>query len=434
VPKDADELRKLQDEKELKQLQNAIANETYATDWRGKLLVTDTGKPRAVLFNCLVALLYAPEWKAVLAFNESSFDVVARLRPPWADQRNTPFIWSDEDDGRAAAWLQQQGIMAGKDLAGQAVQIVAHEHAFHPIREYLDLLHWDGTKRIDGWLTQYLNAFPSAYLRAVGPKWLIGAVARVYRPGCKNDTCPILEGPQDQKKSTAVRVLAGDRFFSDDISDIGSKDSVMQTRGVWIIELAELDSLSRADTAKVKSFMSRQVDRIRPPYGRRVIEAPRECVFIGTTNHDTYLKDETGARRFWPVKVGLIDIDSLRRDRDQLWAEARQRFEDGDKWWLDSTQHKQLAHEETTSRYEEDVWQEIIHQWIDAREDVSITEVLEHCLKITEKRLWSRAEQMRVGRCLRVLNFERFQQRVEGRREYRYRRINSNPGNRVVTT
>ena len=141
----------------------------------------------------------------------------------------------------------------------------------------------------------------------MGAKWLIGGVARIFQPGCKVDTCLILEGEQGLLKSTALRTLAGDAFFTDDIADLGSKDSVMQTRGVLIIELAELDSMSR-EVSRVKAFMSRQVDRIRPPYGRRVIEVPRECIFAGTTNKDTYLKDETGGRRFWPVKVGAVSV------------------------------------------------------------------------------------------------------------------------------
>jgi putative DNA primase/helicase len=182
-----------------------------------------------------------------------------------SNRSTVPFAWTDEQDVLTAAWLQLHGIPVNREIAGQAVQTIAREHPFHPIRDYLNSLVWDGIERIDNWLTLYLGVGPSDYVSAVGGKFLIGAVARVHRPGAKNDTCLILEGSQGALKSTALRTLAGDEFFSDDIADLGSKDSVLQTRGVWIIELAELDSMSKGEVSRVKAFMSRQVDRVRPP-------------------------------------------------------------------------------------------------------------------------------------------------------------------------
>ena len=302
-------------------------------------------------------------------------------RPCITRAPEVPFPWADEHDILTAAWMQHQGIAANKEIAGQAAQAVSREHPFHPIRDYLDSLTWDGISRIDDWVTLYLGAEPSDYVRAVGSRFLIGGVARIYRPACKNDTCPIFEGPQGLLKSTALRTLAGDEFFTDDIADLGSKDSVMQTRGVWLIELAELDSMSRSDVSRVKAFMSRQVDRIRLPYGRRVIEAPRECIFAGTTNRSDYLKDESGARRFWPIRCGVIRIDDLRRDRDQLWAEAKARFEAGCKWWLDSKVLVLAAAEEQQARYEGDAWDGLIETWIHGRESVTVSDVLELCLE-----------------------------------------------------
>ena len=164
-----------------------------------------------------------------------------------------------------ADWLQRKRIWVRKEIAAQAVHAIAREHSFHPIRMFLNSLTWDGTPRIDGWLTHYLGACLSDYRRAIGAKWLIGGIARVYKPGIKNDACLILEGPQGTLKSTALRTLAGDSFFTDDIAELGSKDSAMQTRGVLIIELAELDSMTRSEVSHVKAFMSRKRDRIRPP-------------------------------------------------------------------------------------------------------------------------------------------------------------------------
>jgi hypothetical protein len=175
-------------------------------------------------------------------------------------------------------------------------------------------LHWDGVERLDRWLSTYLGADDSDYSRAVGSRWLISAVARTFQPGAKADCCLILEGPQGIRKSTALRTIAGE-YFTDELADLGSKDAAMQTRGVWIIELSELDSLSHAEVARIKAFMSRTTDRFRPPYGMRLVESPRQCVFAGTVNHGTYLRDETGGRRFWPI-VQVFDS----------FLEAAQRF------------------------------------------------------------------------------------------------------------
>jgi predicted P-loop ATPase len=241
-------------------------------------------------------------------------------------------------------------------------------------------LKWDGVQRVDGWLSAYLGVEDNEYARAVGSRWLISAVARIFRPGAKADCCLILEGPQGIRKSTALRTLAGE-FFTDELADLGSKDAAMQTRGVLIIELSELDSLSHSEVARIKAFMSRTTDRFRPPYGMRLVESPRQCVFAGTVNHSTYLRDETGARRFWPITCGGIEVEALARDRDQLWAEAKAKFEAGCVWWLNTAELVQMASNEQIERYEGDPWEGGIARWADDRPSVSISEILEKCLQ-----------------------------------------------------
>ncbi len=414
------------------------APESIGAGWKSRLLRGKRGGILGVVANVIIALRHAPEWQGVLRFNESSMATLAVMVPPFGTHKPRPFPWADEHDVLAAAWMQHQGIPVSREIVAQAVHAIANEHSFHPIRDYLDSLKWDGTNRIDDWLSLYMGVDTSEFVRAVGPKFLIGAVARVYRPGCKNDTCPIFEGPQGAQKSTALRCLASDDFFSDDIAELGSKDSVMQTRGVWIIELSELDAMSSSEKSRVKAFMSRQVDRIRPPYGRRVIEAPRECVFAGTVNKDTYLRDETGARRFWPLKCGTIRILDLQRERDQLWAEARQRFQRGDTWWLDSKPLIESAAEAAGERYEGDPWDERIEEWLQnptarldqtghpvaelgsTRESVTVTDILVHFIG---KRLesWTQTDQTRVARSLTAKGWTRHQKRTAGRREWRYK-------------
>jgi predicted P-loop ATPase len=248
-------------------------------------------------------------------------------------------------------WLQRKGILVDVSVAAQTVQTVSKDRTFHPVRNYLESLSWDGVERLDQWLSKHLGAENNHYTRAVGARWLISEVARVSRPGVKADCCLILEGPKGGRKSTALKTLAGP-YFADELANLGSKDSVLQTHGVWIIELSELDTLNRSDVGRIKAFMSRTTDRFRPPYSKRLIESPRQCVFAGTVNHSHYLRDETGGRRFWSVACGSIDIDSLMRDRDQFWAEAKAKFDRGGIWWFETTELVEAAAAEQAERYE----------------------------------------------------------------------------------
>ncbi len=221
----------------------------------------EEGCPLANVYNALVAFRHAPEWQGVLWFDESRQTIVARSSPPW-EVRTIPFDWTDEDDVRANAWLQCRQIGVCKSVAADAAQTVAHERSYHPVREYLDSLDWDGTPRLNDWLVIYVGAERTEYITTVGPKFLIGAVARIYDPGCKMDNCLVLEGPQAALKSTALRTLAGDEFFTDDVAILGTKDAVLQIGGVWIAELAELESIKgERHTPQVKAFLTRRVDR-----------------------------------------------------------------------------------------------------------------------------------------------------------------------------
>jgi predicted P-loop ATPase len=378
---------------------------------------TTEGRILPLLANAIAAFRHAPEWGGVLAFNEFGFGTVALKPAPWGIVPKGE--WTDHEDRLAAEWLQKQGILVSVEIAGQAVQTAARDHPFHPVRAYLTGLNWDNVERLDRWVSHYLGADDTEYSRAVGSRWLISSVARIFRPGAKADCCLILEGAQGIRKSTALRTLAGE-YFTDELADLGSKDAAMQTRGVWIIELSELDSLSSSDVARIKAFMTRTTDRFRPPYGIRLMESPRQCVFAGTVNHSTYLRDETGGRRFWPLTCGRIEIDELARDRDQLWAEAKLRFDSGATWWLDNPELVQMASDQQLERYESDPWEEVIGPWLGARSSTSISEVLERCLQKPHA-LWNQSDKNRAARCLRALGWERYRERQESRLEWRYR-------------
>jgi len=372
-----------------------------------------------VLANAITALRLAPEWQGVLAYDEFRCNVVAVKPVPWGAFPKEG--WTDQEDRLTAEWLQRNRIFVSVEVAAQAVQTVAAQRRVHPVRDYLSGLNWDGVPRLDRWLSKYLGVEESNYSYAVGARWMLSAVARLYRPGAKADCCLILEGPQGIKKSTALRTLAGE-YFTDELADLGSKDAALQIRGVWIVEISELDSLVRSEIASIKAFMSRSADRFRPPFGKRVVECPRQCVFAGTVNHTEYLRDETGARRFGPVLCGSIDIEALARDRNQLWAEAKHRYLSGEKWWLDTAALVEIAAEEQAARYQGDPWEEVIAPWLEARTSVSISEVLDKCVCKPQAQ-WTQADKNRVGRCLRALGWERYRERDGERLDWRWRRV-----------
>jgi len=404
--------------------------------WRSKMICTKDGSIQALLANAITALRLAPEWADVLSFNEFSLRVVQNRRAPWTVA--TTGQWSDNEDRLTADWLQHHDVHVGVEVAGQAVQTVARDRQFHPARAYLDSLQWDGQPRLSEWLTTYLGVEKTEYSAAVGLRWMRSAAARIYQPRAKVDCCLILEGPQGGKKSTALKTLAGE-WFTDEIADLGSKDSALQTRGVWVIEIAELDSMTRAEVSRIKAFMSRTTDRFRPPYGKQAIESPRQCVFTGSVNHSTYLRDETGGRRFWPVHCGEVDVDALAKDRDQLWAEAIFQYRSGEVWWLETRELIQEAEQQQSDRYEEDAWQVLIAAWIENPEErrdmtghpigafssdhqsVCIPDILNHCIGKRQDQ-WTQVDQNRVARCLRALKWERFQKRSDDSREWRYRK------------
>ena len=293
--------------------------------WRDELLLTPTKTPKPLLANALTALRHAPEWQGVLAYDEFALVTMLMKPPPWLkheDNSWTPTQWTDRDDVLTTDWLQRELIGVNTKVAADVVEAVAKDNGFHSVRDYLSGLEWDGTERIESFASCYLGAAETPYHRAVSRGMFVSAVARIMQPGCKVDTVPVLEGPQGKGKSTAVQFLF-EPWFSDEIAELGTKDAAMQIRSAWCIELGELSSMTRGDIEKVKAFITRKVDRFRPSYGRRVIEVPRQTILVGSTNLDTYLKDETGGRRYWPILCeGELKLADIKRDKDQLWAEA----------------------------------------------------------------------------------------------------------------
>jgi len=328
----------------------------------------------------------------------------------------------DADLIRAAIWMQRNGVMVAEQRIKGPVETACRARTEHPLRAYLDGLRWDGIPRIAGWLTAYVGAEKTDYHAAVGARWLKGAVARAYRPGCKLDTALVLEGAQGIGKSSVARALAGEAYFTDHLPDLTSKDALIQIQGKWIVEMAELAGLNRTESDRIKSFMSTECDRFRGPWGVLAQDYPRQCAFIGTVNPEAgYLKDPTGGRRFWAVRCGdTLDLAGLRRDRDQLWAEAVAGFKAGEPWWLDTDQLEAAAKDQQAERYAGDAKDTVISAWVEHKPHVTVAEALEGALLILDRSRWSQAEQKTVARCLISLGWQRKQVRVGTRREWRY--------------
>lgn len=322
-------------------------------------------------------------------------------------------------DGELGAFrvaMEQAGMHnAGADLTAHAVKMIAQCDRFHPVKDWLKGLGHDGTPRLDTWLTRYLGVEDTPYVRAVGRAFLIAMVARVMRPGCKHDHVLVLKSGQGARKSTACRILSGDEYFSDTMPAIRNDkiEAWRHLRGKWLVELAELAPSRNADQEDLKSFLSGQVDSYRMPYARLEESVHRQCVFVGTTNEDTFLRDATGGRRFWPVTCGAIDTEALARDREQLFAEAVAAYRTGEAWHL-SPEMEQLAAVEQQAAREEDPWEGPIMEFLDgatedpiepkARDSVMVKDVLRHLGVPCERQRGDNAK--RIARILRMLGWE----------------------------
>lgn len=317
-------------------LDDAELPEDYNDEWKAELEYTKSGKLLCNIANIILILENDPALAGHIVHDLFTGMDSAKDGLPWNKNASQ---WTDTDDANLRVWLEKHYDITGKEKIADALTAVLTRHSYHPIRDYLSGLTWDGVPRLDRIIIDYMGAEDSELNRAMSRKHFVAAVARVFNPGCKYDYCLIMSGAEGIGKSTLLRVMGG-KWFNDSITTLEGKEGMEQLRRAWVVELGELSSIKRSDVEQVKAHLSKQVDIYRAAYARRVLEHPRQCVFCGTTNEALFLKGDTGNRRFWviPVVAELRKYrdwsEAIRRDRDQLWAEAVHYYKQGEPLYL----------------------------------------------------------------------------------------------------
>lgn len=375
-------------------------------------------KLKSSLHNILLHLRGETQLVGLFALDELSRHVMVTRAPPWPGP-DTPRLYSDADITALCAYLEQHALTPKFDSVKRAIGLVSRENMINPVRERLESFEWDGIARLDHWTVDFLGATDTSFSRQAGARWLISACARILRPGCKVDTMLVLEGPQGARKSSALAAIAsalGEHCFTDRLSKLDGKDAVIELQGNIIVEIAELDAFRGSQVSTIKAFLSRQTDKIRLPWDATITELPRACVFAGTVNPGGagWLHDATGARRFWPLAVGRIDIDGLKQAAPQLWAEALDRYNHGEEWWITDALVLAEAERAADERYDDDPWAAYIDDYIVGKNIVFVHTVLSDALSMPKDRQ-DKTARNRVGAHLHRCGFKHQSIRSGGR-------------------
>lgn len=379
--------------------------------WKANLQLDRRGDIRSTVRNALIYLQHDPKLSGSYRLND--FAKITERQDSQGDFKRL----RDSDVTRLRMYLQGEGFhdLTEADTR-RALLTYAEEYPHHPVRDYLESLpEWDGTERLKSWLHLCVGAEDSIRIAETGKRFLIAAIARIMQPGCKHDGVLVLEGAQGKGKSTLCKVLVGDSdWFTDDMKSPeynSGKDASQGLRGKWIVEIAENAAFSRSEAVTLKAFITREVDKYRPPHGREDVVEPRQCVFVMTTNETTYINDPTGGRRWWPVEVckdGPMNLRYLSEIRDQLFAEALALYRSGEPWHMDSDFEAEHMHPVQAERQEVDPWSDKIQEFLEneRKVKVKVTEIAEGpCLGLSNAQLGKR-EQARIIGVLKRLGWE----------------------------
>lgn len=365
------------------------------------LQLSEIGGPIPNLRNAVTILECDPVYKSTIWFDEFLGRVLTGEGRQWADADDIAFA------------LHMQGEIGitriGVETAARAVLSVAHSNVRNCVKDWLNSLVHDGTQRIESFFSDYFGAEQSEYCMAASRNFWLSLAARILEPGCKVDNMIVLEGPQGVGKSKALKIIAGEHFTEQHESATNPKAFAEILQGKILIEISEMGAFSRAEVNHVKQTISCPSDRYRDSYGRHASDHPRTCIFVGTTNRDDWNKDETGARRFWPIECkGEIDLAGIAANRDQLFAEAAARIKAGERYWempSEATSNEQRA------RYEHDSWTEEIERILKGRTEITTHEILKELGIDTARQ--DRSSQIRVGTTLRFLGWSRRRKRAK---------------------
>lgn len=372
--------------------------------WRDSLATDEKGIVIKSASNLFIILSHDRDIVGCLGWNELSQQKEWLKSPLTLPEFRRGKPWAEENWVDVQLWAASKlyGTF-GKEAIFDAVGRTSRENSFNPLKDYLSSLIWDGTSRLETWCENYLGAEKQAMPK--GMWWMISAVARALEPGCQVDHMLILEGKQGAGKSTCCRILGGE-WYSGNIGSLSNKDSFSSLDGKWIVEIAELDSLHKAESTKVKSFVSATSDHYRRAYAREETTSLRRCVFIGTTNESVYLSDPTGARRFWPVKIDKLNKAALERDKDQLWAEAVHLYKQGVKWFPTEKVQIDVLALETESKYKADPWEEFLATNLPKYrgETLTTSNILTDILQMPVDRQ-KMGDQKRIGEIMRRLGY-----------------------------
>lgn len=371
------------------------------------LAVTHQGNPICNADNVMRILEGFHQFKGSIWYDE----FYNKIFTTWGSQG--PRTWRDVDDINLMLVIQREFGMAriSREAVSMAVVSYAHRNTRNEPQDWIQSLKWDGIARLDMFFTDAYGAEENAYSRAVSKNFWISMVARVMRPGCQVDNMVILEGKQGIRKSSSLRVIGG-RWYSEANHSIGSDDFLTALHGNIIMEIGELNSFSKAESTRIKQVITNPVDEFRPKYGRHAQKFPRRCILVGTTNEDTYLKDPTGARRFWPIKTNRVDVEYITEQREQFFAEALHRLNAGESWWevpLEETEQEQEQRQQT------DVWESVIYDFLlkHGSDEIAVRDLIVDALKIEIGRA-DRAIEMRCANVLKRLGWSKLGQRTTG--------------------
>lgn len=366
--------------------------------------------PVVNLDNICRLLQGVPEFQNMLWYDEFHEKIFGTLHGGAASE------WSDHDDLTLTRILQSKAGMAKvtTTMVHDAVKSVARFRCRNEVKEWLGSLAWDGVHRLGDLMFRGFGAAASRYHQRVGECFLIGLIARAVRPGCKVDTMPVFEGGQGVGKSSALRILGG-KWFTECHESIMSKDFFAVLKGNILVEISEMHAFGKNEVERIKGILTNQVDRYRAPYGRNAEDHPRQSVFAGTTNRDDWNRDETGARRFWPVACGAVDHVWLIANRDQLFAEAFFRFQKGEPWWNIPAEEAAI---ETDKRRPTDTWESYIEEFVEQDQEYTTQQLAAECLKI-EVGKQDRMVANRISCVMRVLKWDSVVRKSLDRRSYR---------------